>query len=505
MVTLSVNGKEIEGEGDENLLEMLIKQGFEIPHLCSCKGIVSGGRCGLCLICAPLKEKNVRACEFTVSEYADEYGYEILTYSDEIDASRTSILQAIVRTHPAECASCDKWGECKLADLIAQYLSEKHEDYTKICSQFEDWGKNIRFSAERCIKCGLCIAFEKQVFGTDKIALIGWGDMLRPFVSVQNPLEEHLSLNLTEICPVGAIEARTPVYPAPSWHMHRKSGKCLSCQSYCDVDFLMHNDEIIDFRRNSDDAWNLICDDARLELLEMRENKLGKVFMGFRELNVESAWLSEFEELFTSLADKNCGIITTAGLFNKEFESVNDFIENAGLNVRMELGAQAFSKDIFTKTGLFRNKLKGINPCAPSRYGFEDIDVSKIPLSKFKENEIEVLIICNCDVIYHQGLEKLLAQLTEELPELDILAFTSFKFKTSNRIIQIPVAGRFERSGSVYTPKIIKLNKVVDVNYTKLHEYEVESRQIDSSINPCEGVQRLEDILETLKSVYLAG
>jgi formate dehydrogenase major subunit len=51
LVTLTINGRQVETSSDKTLLQAIAEQGIHIPHLCyDTRLIRSNGSCGLCVV-----------------------------------------------------------------------------------------------------------------------------------------------------------------------------------------------------------------------------------------------------------------------------------------------------------------------------------------------------------------------------------------------------------------------------------------------------------------------
>jgi NADH-quinone oxidoreductase subunit G len=106
--------------------------------------------------------------------------------------------------HPLDCPICDKAGECDLRTTptsTGQGLSRFEED--KQIKHTKDLGPNIRIWGNRCIVCTRCVRFCEEVTGTGELCVIERGDRSVVDVFPGIPIDNPLSLNVVDLCPVG--------------------------------------------------------------------------------------------------------------------------------------------------------------------------------------------------------------------------------------------------------------------------------------------------------------
>ena len=104
IVNIFINGKEYSANTEKTLLDNILDNGIEIPHLCHNKEIESYGGCGLCLVMVEGINKPLRACSTTVTE-----GMKVTTSTPALEKSRKVSLSLILSDHSGDCkAPCFK-------------------------------------------------------------------------------------------------------------------------------------------------------------------------------------------------------------------------------------------------------------------------------------------------------------------------------------------------------------------------------------------------------------
>ncbi|MBE6751029.1 MAG: 2Fe-2S iron-sulfur cluster binding domain-containing protein [Ruminococcaceae bacterium] len=104
IVNIFINGKECKADTEKTLLDNILDNGINLPHLCHNPEIESYGGCGLCLVMVEGINKPLRACSTTVTE-----GMKVTTSTEALEKSRKVSLSLILSDHSGDCkAPCFK-------------------------------------------------------------------------------------------------------------------------------------------------------------------------------------------------------------------------------------------------------------------------------------------------------------------------------------------------------------------------------------------------------------
>jgi NADH-quinone oxidoreductase subunit G len=169
--------------------------------------------------------------------------------------------------HPLDCPICDKAGECDLQDYTYKYrqgTSRFEED--KQIKHTKDLGPNIRIWGNRCIVCTRCVRFCEEVTGTGELCVIERGDRSVVDVFPGIPIDNPLSLNVVDLCPVGALIDKNFMYQARVWFTKRTESVCASCSRGCNIDVTVLDNDIkrLQPRPNVEVNQYWMCDEGRL-------------------------------------------------------------------------------------------------------------------------------------------------------------------------------------------------------------------------------------------------
>jgi NADH-quinone oxidoreductase subunit G len=216
----------------------------------------------MCLVKVSNSKKLEVSCMYPVADKM-----EVTTEGPEIDAGRKAVLEFLLINHPLDCPICDKAGECDLQDYTYKYrqgVSRFEED--KNIRHTKDLGPNIRIWGNRCIVCTRCVRFCEEVAGTGELCVIERGDRSVVDVFPGIPIDNPLSLNVVDICPVGALIDKNFMYAARVWFTKRTESVCASCSRGCNIDFTVLDNDIKRLQPRPNAAVNQywMCDEGRL-------------------------------------------------------------------------------------------------------------------------------------------------------------------------------------------------------------------------------------------------
>lgn len=97
-VNIFINGVSYEADTEKTLLDNILDNGVNLPHLCHNKQLESYGGCGLCVVEVEGIRKPLRACSTTVSD-----GMKVTTNTEELEKSRKVALELILSDHSGDC------------------------------------------------------------------------------------------------------------------------------------------------------------------------------------------------------------------------------------------------------------------------------------------------------------------------------------------------------------------------------------------------------------------
>lgn len=263
-VTLKINGVEYTVPAHWSLIQACHNHGITVPHYCYHEDLSVAGNCRMCLVQVAGMPKPVIACGTPVNE-----GMDVDTLSPAVEREREAMMEFLLINHPLDCPECDQAGECRLQDYSYEYGRHQgrfQED--KVIRRKSTLGPHVKYWGSRCIVCTRCVRFTDEVTGTGELSVANRGDHSEIVVFPGQALDNPLSMNTVDICPVGALVSADFLYRSRVWDMSSKDSICASCSIGCNtrVDSNKQNQiKRIKPRRNNAVNKEWMCDFGRLD------------------------------------------------------------------------------------------------------------------------------------------------------------------------------------------------------------------------------------------------
>ena len=116
MGKMIINGKECEFTNERNILEVIRKNGFNVPTFCYRPDLTKDfGACRMCVV-----EIDGRMIQASCTTPPAE-GMVVKTNTEKVRSIRKSILELLLANHDRECTTCDKSGTCELQKYAEEY------------------------------------------------------------------------------------------------------------------------------------------------------------------------------------------------------------------------------------------------------------------------------------------------------------------------------------------------------------------------------------------------
>jgi len=264
MAKITIDGKEYEVDPKLSVIQAAAQQGIEIPHFCYHPKLSVAGNCRMCLVEIEKMPKLAIACATQVGD-----GMVVKTQSERVLNAQHAVMEFLLINHPLDCPICDEAGECKLQDYAYKYsvgYSRFEEDKVHKPKRY-NLGPNVVLDVERCIMCSRCVRFADEIARQPVLTFTERGDhvVLTTFPGTQ--LDGPYSMNVIELCPVGALTSTDFRFKSRVWEMSSTESVCVGCARGCNTNVWVRNNEILRLtpRQNEDVNSYWMCDYGRLE------------------------------------------------------------------------------------------------------------------------------------------------------------------------------------------------------------------------------------------------
>ena len=268
-----VDGIEVEVGDNERIngIEAAERAGIDVPHYCWHPGLSVVASCRMCLVEQGTKDpatgkitmlpKVVPACQTPAKD-----GTVFVTNSDKVAQCRAQVEEALLIDHPIDCPICDKAGECRLQDYhFAHGQDERRADIRPFHSKKREMGETVSLFVDRCVMCTRCVRFTREITGTSELLVINRGSHEEIDVFPGFPLDNKMSGNVVDLCPVGALGDKDFMYSQRVWFMKSHDGICTGCSTGCNISTEENQDRVYRLRPRENMAVNKwwMCDEGR--------------------------------------------------------------------------------------------------------------------------------------------------------------------------------------------------------------------------------------------------
>lgn len=239
MPKVTIDGVTVEVEPGTTILNAARKIGGDLvpPAMCYYSKLQgSGGKCRVCLVEIskgsdanpnPMPKLQASCC----TPIMDGMEVKNMT-SAKVQDMRKGVVEFLLMNHPLDCPICDQAGECDLQNLGYNYgvegtrYKEERRTFDKI-----DIGDKIQLHMTRCILCYRCTYVADQLTPGRCHGVINRGDAAEISTYIQNVVDNEMSGNMIDVCPVGALTDKTFRFKSRVWFLkpfdaHRNCDKC---------------------------------------------------------------------------------------------------------------------------------------------------------------------------------------------------------------------------------------------------------------------------------------
>lgn len=286
MPQIHLDGQVLEAAPGKTIIEAALENGVTIPHFCWHPALTVAGNCRMCLVRVGSHKKDTDgsllydesgkpvvawipkmqiACATPVAD-----GMFVETVSDIAVEAQNNVMEMLLINHPLDCPICDEAGQCKLQEYAfvhsrgtSRFIEEKVHKPKRV-----ELSENIMFDGERCISCSRCIRFAAEVAEQPVLTFVRRGDHVTIETFPGTTFDSPYSMNVIDICPVGALTSIDFRFKARVWEMSFTDSICTGCARGCNIKLGVMNNEVLRTEPRTNPHVNKywMCDIGRLTM-----------------------------------------------------------------------------------------------------------------------------------------------------------------------------------------------------------------------------------------------
>jgi len=412
---LIIDNKEVEYNTGQTVIEAAKTSGIEIPHFCWHPGLSVSGNCRICLVEIEKLPKLAIACSTAATE-----GMVVHTKSPKVIEAQNAVMEFLLINHPLDCPICDEAGECKLQDYSFKYskgLSRFDEEKNHKDKRIS-LGPNVLFDQERCISCSRCIRFCDEIAKEPQLTFVKRGEKVTIKTFPGKELDNPYSMNVIEICPVGALTSKHFRFRSRVWDMSFTDSICPGCSRGCNSIIGVRQNEIlrIEPRENLEVNNWWLCDWGRLNTikdLSNTEKRYNLPMIKSEEeesedrIIIEVAWEEAVSKAVSVLTGKKGNILFIAS----PFSTLED-----------NYALKKFAKEVFNSSDVFYipqidesfgDDILRKSDKTPNSKGMQSLGIKPLQedtLNDINSGKYKALYVINDDISRNSGLSRLISK-----------------------------------------------------------------------------------------------
>jgi len=211
-VSFTLDGKTIEAEAGQTILEAADAAGVYIPRLCHMPGLVPWGGCRVCTVL--VNGRPSAACVQPATT-----GMFVESETDELQDLRRAVVEMLFVEGNHFCMFCEKSGNCELQALAYRLgIAAPEFPYAFPERDVDASHPDILVDHNRCVLCARCVRTSRDLDGKHVFGYEGRSGNRRITVNSEARLSDT-NADVTDraigVCPVGALLPKRQGYRVP--------------------------------------------------------------------------------------------------------------------------------------------------------------------------------------------------------------------------------------------------------------------------------------------------
>ena len=211
-IVFSVDGRRIEAEPGQTILEAADAAHVYIPRLCWMKSLTPAGSCRVCTV--RVNGRPQSACTQPVTP-----GMIVENDTQELRRLRRDLIDMLFVEGNHFCMFCEKSGNCELQALAYRFgITAPKYPFMFPQRELASTHPDIFIDRNRCILCGRCVRASRELDGKSVFGFVGRGRDKRIAVNSGDGLkgtEATAQDRAVDACPTGSLLPKRVGYVMP--------------------------------------------------------------------------------------------------------------------------------------------------------------------------------------------------------------------------------------------------------------------------------------------------
>ena len=265
VVTLHINGQEVQATPEQVVLQAASDAGIYIPYLCYHPGMKPYGACRMCVVQVEGTPGTPASCTLPVRD-----GMKVDTLTDDVVKVRDGILDLLLSEHPHGCLTCHRVDLCGPQDICLRHVSVNDRCVTcpknercelKDTTRYHTMGlnspltyqyRNLQIETKDpfydrdynlCIVCARCVRSCDELRGDVALTVTERAGQVLVGTSLGTSLLEsgcEFCGSCIDVCPVGALVERDYKWERPE---RVERSICSNCPVGCQMNYEVNQRE----------------------------------------------------------------------------------------------------------------------------------------------------------------------------------------------------------------------------------------------------------------------
>lgn len=202
-ITITLNGEKRTVQKHQTLLQSLLDEQLEVPHVCFHESLGPIQTCDTCVV--EVNGELTRACSVQPKD-----GLVVNTENDRVKEAQKSAMDQILKNHELYCTVCDNNnGDCVIHNTVKS-LGIEHQRIPYRAKPYEaDFsGSFYRYDPDQCILCGRCVEVCQDVQVNETLSIDWSREVPRVVWDNDVPIDQSSCVNCGQcvtVCPCNAL------------------------------------------------------------------------------------------------------------------------------------------------------------------------------------------------------------------------------------------------------------------------------------------------------------